>query len=472
MDDAVAEQSGAPEAPDATAADAPASVATILRRGVDFALRGTGIALVGLASMLHFCLGVLFLEAPHDTDEWRDRVWHLAGRSLRWGLATLGASFIKLGQVLSTRPDLFPTPFIEELRLLQDRLPPFSFESARRRIEEDLGGRLEEHFAELEREPVAAASVAQVHRGVLHDGAEVAVKVLRPDVRRKAERDGAILMWGARVAERLHPVAAHAELSDHVSHFVDGIVEQTDLSREIRNYATFRENFAEFEHVRFPRVYPRLSSSRVMTMEFLRGTKVDALPPGRHRDIAERLRRVFLKMLFDDGFLHADLHPGNLMITDDGQIAIFDVGLVEDLSEELLVHYIEFNKCLVMGTVADVMQYLRTYHTYVEGEVNWVKLEADVTAFAEEFRRKSAAELEMGEMINEIFRMGREHGVRPIPEMTLIMVGVVTAEGIGKQLDPGSNSFQEVASYLVPVLTRRGMMTPELMTAAASRMFG
>lgn len=450
--------------------DESPSLKTLAKRGVDFVFRGTGIALVALVALCRVGGGILVLDAPHGTQEWQDRVWRLAGRSFRWALATLGASFIKLGQVLSTRPDLFPAPFIEELRKLQDRLPPFAYASARERVEAELGGRLEDHFAEFDHEPVAAASVAQVHRAVLRDGTEVAVKILRPEVRQKAERDGAILLFWARVAEHLHPVAAHAELSQHLAHFVDGIVEQTDLSREIVNYAKFRKNFEGWDRIHFPRVYEELSTGRVMTMEFLRGTKVDALPPGKHHDIAARLRKVFLKMLFDDGFLHADLHPGNMMITDDGEIVIFDVGLVKELDEELLSHYIEFNMCLVMGGPSDVMDYLRRYHTYVDGAVDWARLEEDITVFAEAYRAKSAAELEIGDLINEVFRIGREHGVRPVPDMTLIMVGVVTAEGIGKQLDPGSNSFGEVATHLLPILARRGMLTPELMAAAATRM--
>jgi ubiquinone biosynthesis protein len=143
---------------------------------------------------------------------------------------------------------------------------------------------------------------------------------------------------------------------------------------------------------------------------------------------------------------------------------------VKELDEELLSHYIEFNMCLVMGGPSDVMDYLRKYHTYVEGAVDWARLEEDITVFAEAYRAKSAAELEIGDLINEVFRIGREHGVRPVPDMTLIMVGVVTAEGIGKQLDPGSNSFGEVATHLLPILARRGMLTPELMATAAMRM--
>ncbi len=436
---------------------------------LDFALRSVVITFVGFAVAMRVLGGVFLLEEPHGTEERADARARLLGRAVRWACATLGATFIKLGQVLSTRPDLFPRPMIDELRTLQDRLPAFPFASVRAILESELGGPLDEHYAQVDEIPVAAASVAQVHRALLHDGTEVAIKVLRPDVRRKAQRDGAILTFWARVLE-WHPIAAHAQLVDHLAHFIDGIVAQTDLSREVAHYAKFAANFEGFEGVRFPRVYPELSGARVMTMEFVRGTKVDALVPGQHPEIPARLRRAFLKMLFDDGFLHADLHPGNLVITDAGDIAIFDVGLCKELSEELLAYYIDFNKCLVMGSVDDTMQHLRKYHQYVEGAVDWVELERDMTVFSDNYRTKNAAEMEISDLIHDVFAIGRKYGVRPVPDMTLIMVGVVTAEGIGKQLDPGSNSFGELATYLLPVLARRGMLTPELMAAAAERM--
>lgn len=438
-------------------------------RWLDFVWRSVMIDAVAAAALLWVGVASFFLEGHPGEKERDEKQARLYGRALRWALATLGATFIKLGQVLSTRPDLLPRPMIDELRLLQDKLPPFGFSEVRAVIESELGRPLDDAFAELDEVPVAAASVAQVHRGRLHDGTEVAVKVLRPDVRANALRDGAILTFWARVLE-LHPRAAHAQLQNHLEHFVEGILQQTELSREVAHYAKFRANFEGYEGVEFPRVFEELSGERVMTMEFVRGRKVDELARGEFPELAGRLRRMFLKMLFEDGFLHADLHPGNLVVKEDGTVAIFDVGLCKELTEELLHYYIDFNKCLVMGDVNDTMHHLRTFHTYVEGTVDWLELEKDIEVFAESYRGRKASELEISDMINDVFSIGRKYGVRPIPDMTLIMVGVVTAEGIGKQLDPESNSMQEMASFLVPVLARRNMLTPELMAAASARM--
>jgi ubiquinone biosynthesis protein len=431
-------------------------------RALGHLARFLAIVAVATFSLLRYGFGRLGTLTIRDPGERRRAVAHLRGRVLRGSLSTLGATFIKLGQVMSTRPDLLEPELIEELKHLQDKLPPFSGRAARRQVEAELGRPVDEVFASFDDEPVAAASVAQVHRADLPDGTEVAVKILRPDVRRKTERDGAILLALARLAMKLHPHARHADLAGHLSHFVDGVLAQTDLRTEAENYERFRTNFADVAHVDFPHVYEELSGETVMTMDFVRGRKVDSLEPGDHPETASRLRQAFLKMLFDDGFLHADLHPGNLLIRDDGTLAIFDVGLSKRLTEELLEEYIDFNKCLVMGTPPDFVNHLRTYHSYADGSVDWDRLAVDVEEFVGEFRGKPASELEFGALIERVFAVGRAHGIRPVPDMTLIMVGLVTAEGIGKQLDPESDSFGEVASYLMPILARRGMLPADM----------
>lgn len=413
-------------------------------------------AVVWLCVVRYFVgrIGTLFVRGK---EERRAAVARLRGRILREAMERLGATFIKLGQVMSTRPDLFEPELIDELRALQDRLPPFPAEDARRIVERDLGAPVEKRFAAFDA-PVAAGSVAQVHRAQLHDGTEVAVKILRPDVHAEVERDAAILLGGARLLELVPSVRASAP-REHLAHFVRGIVEQTDLRREAANYATFRKNFASFEGVRFPRVYQDLSGPQVLTMEYVHGRKVDALGPGNHDVVVDRLRNCLLKMLFEDGFVHADMHPGNFVVTDAREIAIFDVGLVKGLSEEALVQYIDWNRCLVMGTTDDYVRHLRAYYVRDRDDVKWDELTREVDEFARSFRGKTAVEIEAKDLIHRALAIGRKHGLRPVTEMTLIMVAVITCEGVGKQLDPGSDSFGKIAEYLTPILARRGMLT-------------
>lgn len=368
----------------------------------------------------------------------------------------LGATFIKLGQVLSTRPDLLDPEIIAELRYLQDGLPPFPFVEVCRTLRDELGASAA-RFVEIDARPLAAASVAQVHRARLTDGSEVAVKVLRPDVREKVERDSEILIAGARLLS-VFAAVRHADLEGHLVHFVQGILDQTDLGIEARHYDRFRANFAGVKRVHFPYVHRELSATRVLTMELLHGTKVDQLPPGDHSEISAVLRRVVLKMLFDDGFVHADLHPGNFLITDDGGIAIFDVGLSKGLSEESLVQYIDWNRCLVMGTTEDYVRHLRAYYIQSHELVDWDALTKDVDAFTTSFRGKSMKELETADIAQSAFAVGRKYGLRPVTEMTLIMVALVSAEGVGKMLSPDLDTMSEVRDYLLPILARRGML--------------
>ena len=400
-----------------------------------------------------------------DRERRRIAVARLRGRVLCDGMARLGATFIKLGQVMSTRPDLFDRELIEELRGLQDRLPPFPMKQARRIVEEDLGAPVEKLFQSFD-EAIAAASVAQVHRAHRMDGTEVAVKVLRPDVRQRVERDASILLAGARVLELL-PRVRLSEPREHLQHFVQGIIDQTDLEIEATNYEKFRTNFANFEGVRFPKVYREQSSKRVLTMEFLRGTKVDELGPGDHSLVVSRLRNALLKMLFEDGFIHADMHPGNFVITDASEICIFDVGLCKGLGEESLVQFIDWNRCLVMGTSEDYVRHLRQYYLRDREDVDWDALTRDVDEFAKTFRGKKAIEIETKEIINRALAIGRSYGLRPMTEMTLIMVAVITCEGVGKQLDPTSDSLARIAEYLMPILMKRGMMDAMIAPAVA-----
>jgi ubiquinone biosynthesis protein len=393
----------------------------------------------------------------------------LRGWLLKQAMSTLGATFIKLGQVMSTRPDLFAPEVIEQLRSLQDRIPPFHFRKVKRTIEEDFGKPVTELFSEFDERPVAAASVAQVHRARLRDGNEVAVKVLRPGVRRQVERDQVILIWFARVIA-LHPGWRRSDPVGHTRHFIDAIHDQTDLKIEAANYVRFHANFKGVPNVRFPTVHTELCSSRVLTMEFIRGTKVDALPPGVYPKLAKVVRTTFFKMCFEDGFVHADLHPGNMVVQDNDSIVVYDVGLAKLLHEDVLIQFIDMTKCIAMGTPEDIVAHLRRFHTYI-GEIDWESLRVEVTEFASKFRAKDAAKLEYGELIGEMFAIGRKHKVRPVTDMMLVFVALITAQGIGKMLEPEHNVFATVAIFLMPILMKRNEHIPntsEAKTAAAT----
>ncbi len=419
-------------------------------------IRFLAIFLVGLGCASLY--GILRLATFFTRDRQRRaaRVARLRGRILRRAMTILGATFIKLGQVMSSRPDLFPPEMIDELRKLQDRLPQFGFWRVRRIVERELSGKLADHFAEFDHGAVAAASVAQVHRANLTDGTEVAVKVLRPGVRRKVIRDGGILLALARAFAFLRPKMRILDPVSHLEHFVAGIVAQTDLGNEIDNYRHFAANFADFEGVSFPHVHTDLSGSTVLTMAFISGTKIDALGPGPHRRLARLTREVFFMMCFTDGLVHSDLHPGNMLVSDDGEVVVFDVGLVKKLDDDLVVQLVDFTKCIAMGNTHDLVNHMRRFHSYME-DSDWNEIEKDTQILIDNFRSQNVADLEMGKFISDIFALARKHNTRPVPEMTLIMVGMITAEGISKMLDPDANAFNELAAYLMPIIQRLGL---------------
>jgi ubiquinone biosynthesis protein len=380
-------------------------------------------------------------------------VARLRGRVLRRTLTILGPTFIKMGQVLSTRPDLLRPDTIDELRRLQDRLPAFRFAHVARVVEEDLGGPIDTLFTRFDRTPIAAASVAQVHRAQLADGTEVAVKILRPNIRAKIERDSAVLVMLGRLF-MLHPMARQNDAVGHIRELVKGIVEQTDLVREADSLDRFRTNFADVAGVIFPRPYRERSGPRVLTMSYLEGKKLDEDLDGHATEVGELVRTSFYKMCFDDGFVHADLHPGNMLVTQGGELAIFDAGLVKSFDERFFDEFFSFARCLVLGTPADFVNHFRGFHTYLT-DVKWDAMENDVGDLMTRFQNQTAAELETSNFSNDMFALFRKYHIRPLPEITLVLVGSLTSEGIGKMLEPTRNQFQDIASYIVGVMLRK-----------------
>ena len=261
------------------------------------------------------------------------------GRRLREMLDELGPTFVKFGQLLSTRPDVVPPDIVAELRGLQDDVTPIAFADVRRVIEEDMGLTIEQAFLTFDEKPIAAASIGQVHRATLPTGDAVVVKVQRPEAPRQIESDLQLMRSAARVVrDRVHALD-FIDAEALVEEFGRSIRQELDYQHEARNAETFRRNFGDSTEVAVPKVIWRYSSPRVLTLEFLEGTQfadldLDSRSPEERRELAYRMTDAWMTMIFRHGFFHGDPHPANILLLDDGRIGLVDFGLAGRLTDE------------------------------------------------------------------------------------------------------------------------------------------
>src|SRR2546423_4555171 len=251
-------------------------------------------------------------------------------------LEKLGPTFIKLGQLLSTRADLLPAPYLEALSRLQDRIEPFSYEEVDRIVSGELGVRLSKAFADFDPEPLAAASLAQVHHAHMRDGREVVVKVQRPNIREQIVEDLETLTEIAQFLDAHTELGKRYEFENMLHDLRRSLLRELDFKLEANNLITFAENLREFERIIIPEPVDDFCTSRVLTMEYIPGKKITELSPLRLMEIdgpglARELFRAYLKQILLDGLVHADPHPGNVILTEDDRIALLDLGMVTRL---------------------------------------------------------------------------------------------------------------------------------------------
>jgi len=394
--------------------------------------------------------------------EWRglsgdpSRVQRAAGRAIVHVCTRLGATFIKVGQIASTRADLLPEAFRLELTRLQDRVPPFPFDDVRRTIEHDFGRPLEALFERFDPEPVAAASVAQVHRAVWRGHHEtVAVKVRRPDILEKVRLDRSILLFVSRVLEKLVPSLRLIALEGAMQQFCDAVEQQIHLRNEADHNRRFRENFANDADVRFPRLVPEACSDAVLTMEFVEGVREeDLLARGVDvRRIVEAGLRAVCRMIFLHGFVHSDLHPGNLRFVPPGAIVFLDLGLVGELAPADRVTTAGLLFALATGdgrTVArlfyDNAPWRRT--------PDYAAYEREIVEFVDGVRVRGLGKLQITLEIGRLFDILRRHRIQARSHMTMVNLAMMTAEGLGKRLAPDLSLADEAVPYLAEALGR------------------
>ncbi|MDX2169283.1 MAG: AarF/UbiB family protein [Deltaproteobacteria bacterium] len=377
-----------------------------------------------------------------------------AGRALVDYCTRVGATFIKIGQIASTRADLLPRPLVEELAALQDRVPPFPFAAVRETVERELGQPLDAVYSRFDPEPVAAASVAQVHRAVLRSSGDVvAVKVRRPDIVEKVQLDRAILLALARAGERVVPSLRLVSLEMAVRAFCAAVEEQLHFTQEAANNARFTANFAADPDVDFPPVYPAACADAVLTMGFVDGVReaeLDAHPIDVRQVVTAGMRCV-CRMIFSHGFVHADLHAGNLRFFPPGRVVLLDLGLVGRLDDEDRLRTAETLYAFASGDGRTVARLFYDNAPYV-GTTDYDAYEREVIALVESLHRRGLGSLQVTLEIGRIFDVLRRHKIHAKSHMTMVNLALMAAEGLGKRLAPDLSLTDAALPYLSEAL--------------------
>ena len=367
------------------------------------------------------------------------------GERLAAALQTMGPSFIKLGQALSIRADLVGEAMAVDLATLQDRLPPFPADAARRLIEAELGAPIAALYRSFDDQAVAAASIAQVHFAVTTEGEEVAVKVLRPGIHIAFARDLDLFFWLARLAERVQPALRRLKPVAVVSTLAETVQQEMDLRFEAAGASELRENFADDPTFRVPRIDWRRTSRQVLTLERVGGIRVDdgaALAAAGHdvRAIMANAAGAFFNQVFRDGFFHADLHPGNLFIDATGAIVAVDFGIMGRLDRKTR-HYLA-DMLLAFLT--------RNYRRVAEVhfEAGYVPAGQSHDAFAQACRSigepilgRPVNEISLGRLLAQLFQVTEQFQMETQPQLLLLQKTMVVAEGVGRMLDPSVNMW-------------------------------
>jgi ubiquinone biosynthesis protein len=394
---------------------------------------------LGIAPAVVFCARLIPVGRVRGVKKMRP------GQRLAGALHDLGPTAIKLGQALSTRPDVMGDEIANDLTELQDRLPAFSGSEARRIIEEDLGAPLDKFFSEFDETAVAAASIAQVHFAKTLAGDEVAVKVLRPNIRRAFKADFQLMSTIAQWVERARPDLNRLKLVESVKTLEDTVRFEMDLRFEAAAADEMRENFKDDDYFYIPKVYWPLCAKRVMVLERLHGLSVDEpqqiLDAGFDpNEILVKASTAFFNMVFRDGFFHADLHPGNMFILDDGRLAAVDFGITGRLDHKTQRHLGE----LLLSFITQ--DYKRAAEVHFEA--GWVPMNQSMELFTQAARSIAEPimglpqnEISMARLLAQLFEVTEYFAMETQPQLIQLQKTMLIVEGVGRNLNPNANMW-------------------------------
>jgi predicted unusual protein kinase regulating ubiquinone biosynthesis (AarF/ABC1/UbiB family) len=410
---------------------------------------------------LHHIVAELGLSHQHDDDAELHEIEpdddH--GRQLACALEELGPCFIKLGQLLSTRPDLLPADYIQALSRLQDTVQPVPAERIMQIVQAELHTPIEELFQEFDQQPLATASMAQVHRAVLRDGAEVAVKVQRPGVRQRIEIDLEVLREIAQFANRHTAFGARYRLVEMVHELEISLSQELDFRIEAENTRRIGRQIAGFSRLCTPSVFPQYTSSRVLTLSFLRGRHLAEVTPAEMqqaepRAIASDLLSAYMKQIAIDGVFHCDPHPGNILLTDDGRLALMDFGMVGRFDagqkDKMILFLLAFSERLgerVAETYLDMIQQ--------PPDLDQHGFTQDISALVSRYHDMSGGRLGLGSALLDLTRLAYQNRV-PVPSsMTLLGKTMLNLDGAIAVLSPELDPVELIRNYMLEVMLKR-----------------
>ncbi len=378
---------------------------------------------------------------------------------IRLVLEELGPTFIKLGQLLSTRPDIVSVAIIEELKKLQDRLPPVADELIMGQIHRELGYPVEELFQDFDRIPLATASIAQVHRATLKTGENIVCKVRRPDVDTVIETDIDIMMGLAYLVEKHLPGGDMYDPVGVVKEFRRSINRELDFSREGRTIDRFSANFADDNTVRLPHVYWDYSGRTILTLEYLSGIKISSLDELTAAGydlklIARNGADNFLKQVFVHGLFHADPHPGNIHVLPGNVICMFDFGMVGRLDEDLKLQLTELLLSVLARDVDRIISQL-LYSGDLHDDSNLKSLKRDLTEFIDDYYDILLQDLKVGRLLIDFVDILTEYHIKFPSNLMLLSRALIAMEGIGRQLDPAFNMVERLEPFAKRIVKER-----------------
>lgn len=381
------------------------------------------------------------------------------GERLHKILQSLGPTFIKLGQIASTRRDIVPEEIVRELEKLQDQVTPFPFERARKIVEAELGDSLENLFLEFQETPLATASIGQVHMARLHSQEVVAIKVQRPDILPKVETDLEILDDLARLMEARIPWARRYQIRKMIEEFAKSLRAELDYNAEGRNGERVAKQFINNQGIKIPKIYWEFSTKKVLTMDFIKGIKINHYKQldeeGYDRTIiADRLANSILQQILIDGFYHGDPHPGNIIILPGNVVSLMDFGMVGRLEEEMKYQFASLVINLKRGSTNGLINTLSNMGLLTD-ETDMTSLRYDIDELRNKYYDIPLSQISLGGAVNDLFAVANEHKVMIPPEFTMLGKAILTMEAIIEELDPNFSIMKAAEPFGERLLKER-----------------